>query len=606
MHFGNVLTVWYLFYFISEERFNQDYLQPFPLQDPPKHKLKRQMSTDSNESNDNRTQSYPSKRPQNTDVASQRGMHYYPHHRDDHVDGSIAITNQNEPEVTCPVKDNEWYCGYKPTVEERAVSRLPERKAVINITDTRDARGTTTIESDAQGLIAKVPEKPYTKNLKWVISSPNPNSVNDFIQAVPNANQLNRPDNLADKPVISSSPKKHIDTSLGDMQSTSNTDRHNQSADLLDKTIVASTSPEHLQTNLSNIQTYSERDRTICSAMFPKDFNTHSFERDVKPSSTPSTSGCSWQQSHLKVTEKGFTFPQNHSIKDPILLSPQIVGDRFQPRFESTPRTTESNLHSPVKKYTFSSPSKCTVPSPTKACCSWQQSPCTQQKIRPDFKYSSQDMSLGSDSEIVESSSLQRPTLSSERQSSTISRSTSLSNPNNSISRQRTNGYIQSHMVQPTCNMRYSNGNSQREETHEDHYINREMERFFRSYSAVELSPSKNDIEKVRDRVRKMYRSISNPSELREVWKNMLIEEIMKEDFTVENDVFDLSPSKQDKMIHYSPRNQGHCDLYRDHGSSQHQFHRDDSFSHDARRRLFVDPMTRQQSIRSKGKTGSK
>jgi hypothetical protein len=66
---------------ISEERFNQDCLQPFPLQDPPKHKLKRQMSTDSNESNDNRTQSYPSKRPQNTDVAS---------HRDDRVDASLA------------------------------------------------------------------------------------------------------------------------------------------------------------------------------------------------------------------------------------------------------------------------------------------------------------------------------------------------------------------------------------------------------------------------------------------------------------------------------------------------------------------------------------
>jgi hypothetical protein len=45
---------------------------------------------------------------------------------------------------------------------------------------------------------------------------------------VPNANQLNRPDNLSDKPVISSSPKKHIDTSLEDMQSTSNTDRYNR------------------------------------------------------------------------------------------------------------------------------------------------------------------------------------------------------------------------------------------------------------------------------------------------------------------------------------------------------------------------------------------
>jgi hypothetical protein len=128
------------------------------------------------------------------------------------------------------------------------------------------------------------------------------------------------------------------------------------------------------------------------------------------------------------------------------------------------------------------------------------------------------------------------------------------------------------------------------------------MERFFRSYSAVELSPSKNDIENVRDRVRKMYRSISNPSELREVLKNMLIEEIMKEDFSVQNDVFDLSPSKQDKVIHYSPRNQG----YRDHCSNEYQFQRDDSFSYDARRRLFVDPMTQQQSIRSKGKNGSK
>ena len=582
-------------FFISEERFNQDCLQPFPLQDPPKHKLKRQMSTDSNESNDNRTQSYPSKRPQNTDVASQREMHHHPHHRDDRVDASLATTNKNEPEVTCPVKDNEWYCGYKPTVEKRAVSR--------NVKDRRDARDTKTIESDVQGipgLIAKVPEKPYTKNLKWVISSPNPNSVNDFIQAVPNANQLNRPDNLSDKPVISSSPKKHIDTSLEDMQSTSNTDRHNQSPDLLNKTIVASTSPGHLQTSLGNIQTYSERDRTICNAMFSKDFNTHSFERDIKPSSTSSTSGCSWQQSHLKVTEKGFSFPSNHSLKDPILLSPQIVGDRFQPRFESTPRTLESNLH--VKKYTLSSPSKRTVPSPTKVCFSWQQSPRQQQEIRHDFKYSSQNTSLESDSEIVDNSSLQRPTLSSERQSSTISRSTSLSNPNNSISRQRTNGYIQSQMIQPTCNMRYSNGNNHCEETHKDRYINGEMERFFRSYSAVELSPSKNDIENVRDRVRKMYRSISNPSELREVLKNMLIEEIMKEDFSVQNDVFDLSPSKQDKVIHYSPRNQG----YRDHCSNEYQFQRDDSFSYDARRRLFVDPMTQQQSIRSKGKNGSK
>lgn len=518
------------------------------------------------------------------------------------MDGSLATPNQNEQEVICPVKDNEWYCGYKPTVEERAVLRVPERKPVIDITAARDARDTKTIESDAQGLIAKVPETPYTKNLKWVISSPNPNSVNDFIQAVPNSNQINRRDNLSEKSVTASSPEKHIDTSLEEMQSTSNTDRHNQSTDLLDKTIVASTSSQHLQTSLSNIQTYSERDRTICSAMFSNDFNTHSFERDVKPSSTPSTSGCSWQQPHLKVTEKGFTFPPNHSLKDPILLSPQIVGDRFQPRFESTPRTVETNLHSPVKKYTFSSPSKRSVQSPTKACCSWQQSPCQQQKIRPEFKYSSQNMSLGSDSEIVESSSpLHRPTLSSGRQSSTISRSTSLSNPNNSISRQRTNGYIQSHMVQPTCNIRYSNGNSKNEETQEDQYINREMERFFRSYSAVELSPSKNDIENVRDRVRKMYRSISNPSELREVWKNMLIEEIMKEDFTVQNDVFDLSPSKQDKMMHYSPRYQGHSDFDRDHGSSQHQ--RDDRFSHDARRRLFVDSMTRQQSIRSKGKT---
>jgi hypothetical protein len=72
------------------------------------------------------------------------------------VDASLATTNQNEPEVTCPVKDNEWYCGYKPTVEERAVSR------VLNMKDRRDARDTKTIESDVQGipgLIAKVPEK---------------------------------------------------------------------------------------------------------------------------------------------------------------------------------------------------------------------------------------------------------------------------------------------------------------------------------------------------------------------------------------------------------------------------------------------------------------
>jgi hypothetical protein len=60
---------------------------------------------------------------------------------------------------------------------------------------------------------------------------------------------------------------------------------------------------------------YSERDRTICNAMFSKDFNTHSFEREVKPSSTPSTSGCSWQQSHLKVTEKGFSFQVNYYLQ---------------------------------------------------------------------------------------------------------------------------------------------------------------------------------------------------------------------------------------------------------------------------------------------------
>jgi hypothetical protein len=70
--------------------------------------------------------------------------------------------------------------------------------------------------------------------------------------------------------------------------------------------------------------------------------------------------------------------------------------------------------------------SKRTVPSPTKVCCSWQQSPRQQQEIRHDFKYSSQNTSLESDSEIVDNSSLQRPTLSSERQSSTISRSTVL------------------------------------------------------------------------------------------------------------------------------------------------------------------------------------
>jgi hypothetical protein len=40
-----------------------------------------------------------------------------------------------------------------------------------------------------------------------------------------------------------------------------------------------------------------------------------------------------------------------------------------------------------------------------------------------------------------------------------------------------------------------------------------------------------------------MYRSISNPSELREVLKNMLIEEIMKDDFSVQNDIITIAIS---------------------------------------------------------------
>ncbi|XP_052096600.1 uncharacterized protein LOC127731799 [Mytilus californianus] len=550
----------------------------FPLQDPPKSKFKRQMSADSNDSNDYRAQIYPSKRHQDsystTDVDNTDLYHG--------TYSTPASVYSSLPSGSKPASSlNEAYHQnqiVKPTVTENMVQYF--HKEELN---TSNIRASQTYTSDCSGdnfmistnrrsqsksetinspqftesprketVLVTVPEKPYTKNLQWVVSDPNPNSVNDFVPATPTVLYSEDSPNPFNKTLRSStgySPGK----SLGNVRC-------------------------------------DEVDRTLCANDFSKEFNHESFHRDAFPLHTSSTT-----VSGSTVTEKGFVFPPSPTITRPLPFSPRIVGEQFTPKFKSTPkairetypnpvirRTVESQVHgspsrSSTNKLPLHSPAKepwdkLNIKSPSKQMNPMNQL-LNQRNIQHGQGFCNQNLHTEYDSEKITNSF-----------NSTLSRSTSLSNHTDSFAREKANEYIQNNIqnkiqIQPK-NGNCSNGHLLKGDAEKELFLDQAVKRLlFRSYSAIELSPSKADIERMRNKVRNMYRSMSSPAEMKEMLKNLLMEERIKEEFFVDNDVFETSSSPSKLQRH-----PGHIQCQ--HGD--HNLYRQDGLA-DARRRLFVD-----------------
>ncbi|XP_063438399.1 uncharacterized protein LOC134719320 [Mytilus trossulus] len=556
----------------------------FPLQDPPKSKFKRQMSADSNDSNDNRSQLYPSKRHQDSYSTSgidstdrYHGIYSTP------VPEYSNLHKTSTPLLSMDIANRERKI-VQPTVRENLKQFIHEE---LNTSDirasqqyTRDCpidhfRNSTVQRSQSisetiynphkitesprkEKVLAAVPEKPYTKNLQWVVSDPNPNSVNDFVPATPTALYSEHPTTLYSE--HSSNPYVN--------------------------TLRSSTSDYSPGKSLSNSRC-DEVDRTLCANDFSKEFNHDSFHRDALPMRTSSTI-----VSGSTVTEKGFVFPPSPTITCPLPFSPRIVHEQFTPKFKSTPketfpnpvirRTVESQVHgSPSRssrnKLPLHSPlkeplDKLNIKSPSKHIEPLNQL-LNQRNNQQSQRYCNQNLHTEYDSERITNSF-----------NSTLSRSTSLSNHTDSFGREKANEYIQNNIQNKiqiqTKNGNYTDGHILKVDVEKELLLDQAVKRLlFRSYSAIELSPSKADIERMRNKVRNMYRSMSSPAEMKEMLKNLLVEERIKEEFYMDNDVFDTSssPSKLQRHPGLSQCQHGDRNSYR----------QDDLA--DARRRLFVD-----------------
>ncbi|XP_071141077.1 uncharacterized protein [Mytilus edulis] len=559
----------------------------FPLQDPPKSKFKRQMSADSNDSNDNRSQVFPSKRHQDSYSAS--GI--------DNIDRYHGIYSTPVPEfsslpkTSMPAKSlDETYRQSEtvnPSVRENLVQFIheelntPDMRASQQYTrdcSTDNCRNSTTLRRQSisdtinnphkitesprkEKVLAAVPEKPYTKNLQWVVSDPNPNSVNDFVPATPTALYSERSTALYSE----------------------------RSSDPFNNTLRSSTSDNSPGKLLGNSRC-DEIDRTLCTNDFSKEFNHDSFHRDALPLRTSSTI-----VSGSTVTEKGFVFPPSPTITCPLPFSPRIVHEQFTPKFKSTPKDSRETFPNPVIRRTvdsqvYDSPSrssrnKLPLHSPVKEQWNKLNNKSPSKNIDPlnqllnqrnnqhSQRYCNQNLHTEYDSERITNSF-----------NSTLSRSTSLSNHTDSFGREKANEYIQNNIqnkiqIQPNSG-NCTNSHILKGDVEKELLLDQAVKRLlFRSYSAIELSPSKADIERMRNKVRNMYRSMSSPAEMKEMLKNLLVEERIKEEFFMDNDVFDTSssPSKLQRHPGLSQCQHGDRNVYR----------QDDIA--DARRRLFVD-----------------
>ena len=640
-------------YIIDAPSHKTEILQPFPLQDPPKPKFKRQISTDSNESLDNRVQKFPSKKPQNTNSGALHSSISTQHSRSSFEEiGQTEESGVGEQSsyTTRIQKKQDINDGYvvqlhvpSDTCEIPSMSTSTEKCQTV---PPRKGHAKRPLNTNCS---INIPETPYTKNLEWVISDPSPNSVHDFIPATPT-------------PVLT-------DTSYGSS--------HKKN---------------------SKTSEYKHQGNTFCVNDFSSEFQNESFIRDAAPVCTSSTVS---DVANSKVTEKGFVFPFKSNISEPVLFSPRIASDKLRLPFESTTKVSddsfsrtiggesdkqyfdstfhgdklrppfistpnlgedpfsrarsgaidqqyfESPFHgeknvsvdkqyfedqryqeihhqqqgslpnniSPSKScsmipnqyhsykrdspvYKIDSPvrlsSRLDVPardkhlneqgSPSKSpnrtgCsslvskperqgCSWNRSPNRQHFENLDRARLTKGINRESVSELM-----------MESFNSTLSRSTSHSN-HYSSPKERTNGYrkVVGLLQSTECSDQSLDGYNGSGNEHERYTIVREM---LRPYSMIELSPSKSDIDRMREKVRTIYRSLSSPMEMKQMLKNLLIEERMKEEFNVD-EVFEDSFTSESSMTSTSRHSRGACCQGSCHGYSEIQYP-------DARRRLFEE-----------------